>query len=581
VDHAPPPTWELRPAAADPSVRSALQAATGLSSRTAEILLRRGLHDPAAARSFLEPSFSQLLDPAPLLDVERAVELLTGALARGERIALHGDYDVDGMAATALLAGFLRQAGGQVVSYLPERDQDGYGLSLRGVRLAAQAEATVLVALDCGTSDHEAITLAHELGLVPLVVDHHLPAGPLPTHAAAVLNPARPGCGFAGGTLSATGVAFHLAIALRRSLRERGWFVQLGRPEPNLRSFLDLVALGTVADMVPLVGPNRTCVAFGLTELTRRRRPGLAALCAVAGVGEQVTATDVGFKLAPRLNASGRLGSPLTGLELLGATDSGRAAVLARQLEEHNVQRRRLQEQVEQEAIELLEGQPGGRAPVAVVAKAGWHPGVVGIVASRLAERYYVPAVVIALQEGIGRGSARSVDGIDIGRAIQSCREHLLRGGGHPQAAGVTLEEHQLDGFREALGHRVEQALAGQRPSPRLLFDAEVALEELDEALAGELGRLAPFGMGNPEPVLVTRGVRLLQRRSLRGGHVQCLFGDDGVTRPAVGFGLDGRVPPEGSLVAVAGSWRKDRYRGEDTLRLFLKDVREEKECKR
>ncbi|MBM4320229.1 MAG: single-stranded-DNA-specific exonuclease RecJ, partial [Deltaproteobacteria bacterium] len=517
------PEWRQRaaPRPLDPLQIAQLARTLAIPELVARLLVLRGLTEPAVLREFLEPSLQQLLDPSQMADMERGVAVLCAALEQDVPIAVQGDYDADGITSTALLVRFLGEAGGRVLPYLPERERDGYGLSTRGVQLAAEQGAKVLVAVDCGTSDHEVVALASELGLAVVVVDHHPPSGTLPTHAAAVLNPARLDCGFAARTLSAAGVTFFLLIALRRRLRETGWWARRGRPEPNLRRMLDLVTLGTVADVVPLVGQNRILVAHGLGELSRRATPGLCALCDKAGVGAEVSVLDVSYRLAPRLNAAGRMGSAQASLELLTAAGIARATELARQLEAHNDERKLLQERVEAEALSEIGSGKHVTDSVLVLAREGWHPGVVGIVASRLAERYYLPAVVIALQDGLGKGSARSIDGVDIGQAIQGCRNHLIRGGGHAQAAGITLQAEAVQSFAAALARRVQAMLAGKRLLPALLFDAQVRLAELDGPLVEWIGRMAPFGAGNPEPVLVVSGARMRHRRILKGLHLQ------------------------------------------------------------
>lgn len=578
----PLPDWQPRSPPSggrlDPHLIHELSRQLGIPGLVARLLALRGYTEPEQARLYLSPSLQHLLDPARMADMDRGVAVIAAALERGEPIALHGDYDADGITSTALLTRFIEEAGGRALPLLPERDLDGYGLSARCVRLAAAGGARVLVALDCGTADHEAVALANTLGLSTVVVDHHPVNNTLPPLAAAVLNPARADCGFAGCTLSAAGVAFFLLAALRRRLRESGWWAKLGRPEPNLRRLLDLVSLGTIADVVPLVGQNRILVAAGLEELSRRSCPGLVALCAQAGIGERVSVGDIGFKLAPRLNAAGRLGSARTGLELLTTSSSLQAEDLARELEARNIERRAIQQRIEAEAVAEIESGAHQARPVLVLAREGWHAGVVGIVASRLAERYYLPAVVIALQDGVGKGSARSVEGVDIARAIDDCRCHLIRGGGHAQAAGITLRADAVDAFAAALAGRVQAMSAGLRRGPRLCYDAQVRLAELDDGVLEGISRMAPFGLGNPEPVLVLAGARLRRKRVLKGLHLQCRLEQEGLVREAIGFGLADRAPPEDSRVRAAFAVRFEAFRGECRVRLHLKDIREEKE---
>ncbi len=573
----PPRQWALRnDGPVDAAQVTALARQLSLPPALAELLYRRGVQEPELAERFLAPSLEELEDPAGMADMDAAATLLGTTIERGELIALHGDYDADGITSTALLARFIEDCGARCTVYLPDRARDGYGLSEQGVRRSAGSGARVLVALDCGTSDHETLALARELGLRCIVVDHHPTSRGLPPAAEAVLNPARPDCGFAQRRLSAVGVTFYLVVALRRWLRDRGWWRRRGEAQPNLRHYLDLVTLGTVADVVPLLGQNRILVHHGLDVISRRDVPGLAALCRIAGLGQRVSSGDIAFKLAPRINASGRVGQALAGFQLLRARTREEAERLATLLESQNNERKRIQERMEREAIEQIEALPAALPPALVVAQEGWHQGVVGIVASRLVDRYHRPAVVVALDGGRGRGSARSVLGVDIGQAIQDCREHILEGGGHSQAAGVALSAASLQPFREALCARVEEALAGASPQRLLAYDVELPLEEVDEAFVAGLERLGPFGEGHPEPVLVARNLRLEGRRILKEQHLRCRLRSGDACRDAIGFRLAEGSPEEGSEVRAAFTARIEEYRGETSLRLQLKDLRRE-----
>ena len=575
----PLPVWKPRSSERPvPEIVEALARALDLPGTLAEILVCRGLSDPDEARTFLRPSLGRLLDPARLTDMEGALDLLAQSIQQGSLIALHGDYDADGITATALMAGFLEEVGARYVVFLPERERDGYGLSEHGVRQVAGQGARLLLTLDCGSSDPQVLALALELGMTPVVVDHHPIPGELPGAAAAVINPARPDCGFAGATLAAVGVAFFLVAGLRRRLRELGWWARSGRAEPDLKRCLDLVAIGTVADVVPLVGQNRILVAHGLRELGRSARPGVAALRQVARLQAELSSSDVAFKLAPVLNASGRMGRASCGFDLLHTRDQGQARGLARLLAAQNDERRAIQDRIEAEAIEEIEsGKHSGRC-VLVLAREGWHPGVVGIVASRLLDRYYLPAVVIALKDGQGKGSARSIEGVDIGEAIRSCGEHILNGGGHAMAAGVTLEAGSVEPFADALAMEVTRQMGSERARPALRYDAQVELEEVHEGLVQGLQSMAPFGKGNAEPLLILRGARLRNRRIYKERHLACRLAAGGTEREAIGFDLAHRAPSEGALVSAAFNARVEQFRGERTLRLRLKDIREEKE---
>ncbi len=518
-----------------------------------------------------------MLDPSGMRGMDVAVAVLVEAITAGHTIALYGDYDADGITAAALMSRFLDDAGARQFVYLPERGRDGYGLSKRGIDHALERGAQILVTLDCGTSDHEQLAYARSQGLVPVVVDHHPPNRGLPDAAEVVLNPARDDCGFADRVLSAAGVAFYLVMALRRELRARGWWAR-GRPEPNLKRYLDLVSLGTVADVVPLVGQNRILVRHGLEELARSSLPGVRAMCRRAGIGAKVDSFDVAFKLAPRINACGRMGDAMAGFELLRTTAVHLAEDMAAKVEEFNQRRRTIQQRMEEEALAKVEAMTD-RGHVLVVSSPAWHPGVAGIVASKLVERYYLPAVVLAAEPGgLVVGSARSIDGVDMGAAIAACRDHIVHGGGHPLAAGVTLEASRLPGFVAALEERVASLMGEHPPERELTYDRELSLGDLGDGLVASLEQLAPFGAGNPEPVFVARGVRLSHAREYRGGHLGGRLVHGAVGFDVFGFGMGGLVRLDGSLVDVAFTVRRETFRGRESIRLRLKDIRRHKE---
>jgi single-stranded-DNA-specific exonuclease len=553
----------------DEGAAGALAAEMGLRPLTARILVGRGFARADLAGKFLTPRLGDLRPPAGMADLDRALARLDEALARGETIGVFGDYDVDGVTTAAVLTSTLRGLGGRVVARAASRHA-GYGLGPDDVRrFAEQDRCKVLVTGDLGTSDHEALALSRALGVDAIVIDHHqVPSGPTPAYA--LINPHRLDDGFPFKGLASCGVAFYLAAALRSRLgpRSAGF---------DPRDLLDLVALGTIADLVPLVDENRILVAAGLRALAGRKRPGVAALTEIAERAEgPITARDVGFRLTPRLNAPGRLGDAQPALDLLLAPDAATASRLAAQVEDDNRERQRIQELVATEAHASAAAQHEEGARALVVAAEGWHPGVLGIVAARLVDRFARPAVVVGLRDGEGRGSARTVPGFHLFEALSRCGQHLVRFGGHAGAAGLTVTAGRLDDFRRAFAAEAERALgvaaAGQAPPP-LRVDAVVELADLDLRFTEELARLAPFGMANAEPLFGLTGVTAQATRKVGQGHLQLSLAHGSSTGEAIAFGMADRDPGSGARLDLLATAELDTFRGERRARLKVKEL--------
>jgi len=535
----------------------------------ARLLWNRGVREPDTAARFLRPTLAEgLRSPRLLKDMDRAAARLADALAAGERIAVYGDYDVDGIAGAAQLVACLRELGADPLLHVSHRAREGYGLHPEALRGLAGAGARVVVTADCGTGNPAELAVAADLGLDVIVCDHHLAPATRPP-AFALLNPLQTGCPFPFKGLSGAGVVFYLLMGLRMELRARGRAVL-----PDLRRYLDLVALGTVADLVPLREENRVLVSHGLRALDRTARPGLVALKETALV-EAASVRAIGFRLAPRLNAAGRLADARRAVEMLVTARQDEARALAAELEVHNAERRAIEEAMLAEAVALVDGRARGRH--LLVAREGWHPGVAGIVAARLVERYHRPAVVVALDGDVGRGSGRSLDGVDLYAAVTDCRDLFEAVGGHAQAVGFTLRRGQL----RALAARLEAALGrrdgGGAPRPALAIDAETSFAHVTPALAAALERLEPFGAGNPEPVLSARNVEV-QGAGLVGEpsrpNLKLRLRQDGRTLAAIGYGL-GHLPVRaGDRLDVAFTPRLSRWQGLDRLRLEVIDIR-------
>ena len=559
--------WIL-PDTPDPSVVRALCDELLLPEPICRLLAARG-HAPAElAKRYLRPRLEQLLPPEQLLDLDRAVERLVRAIRGGETILVHGDYDVDGMSSTTLLTRAFRALGGKVVPFIPRRLLDGYDLTDAGVRAAREAGATVVVTCDCGTSAVAPVQALQAAGIDVIISDHHLPGGDLP-NAYAILNPKRPGCGSEDKDLAAAGIAFKLALAVTRAA---------GGNENIVFGMLDLVALATIADIAPLRGENRVFARYGLRMLGETKNLGLRALIRSAGLeGKPLTAGRIGFILAPRLNAVGRLGHALRGVELLMAQSEHEANSIARELEELNVRRQEIDratvEQARQRVLALdLEETYG-----IVLAEDGWHPGVIGIVASRIVEEFGRPTVLIGLEGDEGKGSGRSISRFDLHAGIGSCRHLLKRFGGHRSAAGVTIARDRVDEFARCFNDSARAALTPDDLIPELRVDLEVALADLTPGFEALLRHLEPCGVGNPSPMLVTRGVRLAAPPRVVGqGGLKLRLQTDHEPLEAIGWSLGHRI---GELdlsrpFDIAYRLERDEYQGVSRLQAKLVDFR-------
>jgi single-stranded-DNA-specific exonuclease len=544
----------------DESKVASLATAMGIRPLTARLLVARGIAEADRAAQFLAPKLANLRPPEGMADLPRALERLTAALAAGETIGVFGDYDVDGVTTAAILTSALRgfaTGKSKVVPRAASRHA-GYGLGVDDVARFAADGCTVLVTGDCGTSDHEALREARARGIDAIVIDHHeLPEGE--TAAYALVNSRRPDDAFPFKGLASCGVAFYLAAALRTRLGSAF----------DARDLLDLVALGTIADLVPLVAENRILVAAGLQRLSERKRPGLAALAARAELeGSRITAHDAAFRLTPRLNAAGRLGEAQLALDLLlaGPADAER---LAGELEDQNTERQRIQELVWKEALALATAQVEEQDAAAVVVGAeGWHAGVVGIIAARLVDRFARPAIAIGFRDGEGRGSARTIAGVNLHDALGRCARHLTKFGGHAGAAGMSLAIAELPGFQAAFAAEAARQLGATRAAPALAVDAEVTLGDLDLGFAAELARLAPFGVANREPLFALSGVTARATRVVGKDHLQLTLDDGGATGEAIAFGFAQADPGAGARVDLVATAELDTFRGIPRARL-------------
>ncbi|MBI1329282.1 MAG: single-stranded-DNA-specific exonuclease RecJ [Alphaproteobacteria bacterium] len=568
--------WILREAC-DEAV-AALKHAHGISEVLAHILAVRGVGVDEAADVLL-PTLKRLLpEPNTLKDMQRAVMRVKAAIEAGEIIAVYGDYDVDGSSSAALLAWFLKSLGSKPLIYIPDRLSEGYGPNTPAMMRLKDAGARVIVTVDCGAAADDALTAARDAGLDVIVLDHHAVTHQVPAYAQ--VNPNQPGDMSGLGFLAAAGVTFLFLVALNRTLRESGYYE--GRAELDLREALDLVGLATVCDVVPLVGVNRAFVRAGLDMLSRGRRVGLARLADVSRTSPPFTPYHLGYVFGPRINAGGRVGRCMLGVELLTATEPGQASEIAMQLDLHNRERQALEKQILEQAMAMAELQ--ANAPFILVAEEGWHAGVVGIVAGRLKDRFNKPALVAGFEGGMGKGSARSIPGIDIGAAVRGAFEAgiLLSGGGHAMAAGYSLEAGKLDIFRDHLTVQFANAGEALNAATELHLDAMISIGGASVALVDEIAKAGPFGAGNPEPMVVATDVRVSFADVVGQDHVRLrLSGMDGSRLDAIAF-RHAKTPlgqallgTHGRPIHLAGKLKADVWNGRQRVQLQIEDAAE------
>ena len=562
-----PSRWLLAPAP-DPAVVAALRAELHLPEVVCRLLAIRGHAEPEAAKRFLRPRLDQLHEPALYLDLDRAVGRLVQAIRAGETILVHGDYDVDGICSTTLLTRALRGMGGVVVPFIPHRVTDGYDLGEAGVQAALAHRASVVVTADCGTSALVPIATLQAGGVDVIVTDHHLPGGPLPA-AFAVLNARRSDCGYPDKDLAAVGVAFKLALAVARAL---------GANENPVYGMLDLVALATIADVAPLRGENRVIARHGLRLLAETRNLGLRALMRAAALeGKPLTAGRVGFILAPRLNAAGRLGHAMRGVELLLAETEHEANAIARELEELNRRRQDIDRATLDEARRKVSTLDLDATYGLVIAGEGWHPGVIGIVASRLVEEFGRPTIMIAMEGDEGKGSGRSIGAFDLHAGIGACRDLLTRFGGHRAAAGLTIARGQLGAFTERFAAIARERLTAEDLVPELRVDLEIGLDDASGDLEALLRHLEPCGVGNPAPVLCARNVRLAGPPKVVGSSgLRLRLATSAGELGAIGWDLAHRAREldVDRPIDVAFRLERDEWNGESRLQAKIADFR-------
>ncbi|MFC1499913.1 single-stranded-DNA-specific exonuclease RecJ [Candidatus Zixiibacteriota bacterium] len=560
--------WQIQELAPPDAVRD-LAEQIDLSPQILSILYQRGYDSIASIDEFLTPDLSGGHDPFLMLGMDVAVDRIQGALDSGHKVRVHGDYDVDGVTASALLVRILHLIGIDTDAHIPHRTSDGYGLSLEAVEQAADDGINLIITVDCGISAISEVERAGELGIDVIVTDHHKPGSMVPD-AVAVLNPHQDECSYPFPDLCGVGIAYKLACALNPP-----------GTEPSLLEYLDLVALGTTADVVPLKGENRVFVKYGLPQLARTRWPGLKALIDRVGLkGDQVSAGDAVFSLAPRINAAGRMGDARDAFDLLITDNEFDGAELAMRLDSYNNERRLADRNTLLSAEDLLasEDAPGDRHSLVLCAD-DWHPGVIGIVASRLVERYRLPTVLVAMDGDEGRGSARSIEGFDLYSALDECAEHLVEFGGHPRAAGLCISRDNFKEFSKAFDNVARNELAEYDIEPTIKVDSEIQSEHLDASFLGELKLLEPFGFGNRRPTFMLRKARVLgspKRVGGEGAHLKFMVDiQSGNGIDVIGFNMGDRIGDlEAGTIDLVFAFEENEFRGVRRAQIRMKDMR-------
>jgi single-stranded-DNA-specific exonuclease len=550
---------------------AALAEELGVPRAFAMLLVSRGLESAASCAPFLDPELTDLHDPWTLKDLRAAVERITVAAKTGERVLILGDYDVDGVTATFLLVNSLKRLGANVGYHIPNRLKEGYGLTTKTIDEAARRGVTLIVTVDCGTSSVDEVAHAATKNIDVVITDHHA-LQPRRPDVVAFVNPRRDDCDYPYKALAGVGVVVKLVQAL---VEETG----IIEPDEFVREHLDVVALGTIADVVPLTGENRIFAKLGIEELRKSRRPGLTALRQISRLSEKrLEASDVSFVLAPRINAAGRLGNPESAVRLLMSTDGQEAAAIAESLEEDNNLRKEMDGEVLREALEMLEGEGHGPETGQVLSSTSWHPGVIGIVAARLVEKFGRPAALISVDGDIGRGSARAVGGLDLCEILEDCEDTLITYGGHSYAAGFSLETKKIREFADRFRAAVKERMRGLDMKPTLSLDGRITLEECTASFISLLDKASPFGLGNPEPVLAVENAHLVTPPAAFGkNHIRMVVAQGEHSSECVGFNMGdlmGKLVSHGENLNLACSPGMNTWRGTSRLQLKLKDVK-------
>jgi len=549
----------------NPSIQNDLSGALNISKVTAQLLINRGINTVGAGRDFMQFSLAACHDPFLLKDMDKAVSRIKKAISSGEKMLVYGDYDADGMTSVAVLYSALRKLNANVESYIPNRLEEGYGLNLAAIKIAHRNGINLIVTVDCGIGSFKEVDYAKSLGVDIVITDHHELLEARVPAACAVVNPLQPGCKYPFKHLAGVGLAYKLAKALYEGTN---FFAE---------DFLDLVSLGTVADIAPLVGENRILTKHGLNELNARGHAGLKALMEVAGLkGKDISCGHIGFALGPRINAMGRVGSPQKAVELLLSDDHAEALLIAKTMDSENRNRQKIEARILDEALSKVEREVNFKHhKVIVLASENWHPGVIGIVASRIADRFYRPAILISLDGKFGKGSGRSIEHFHLFDYLLRCKDTLVGFGGHESACGVTIEKDRIDEFRDKINEEASKDVNETIYSQKLDIDMDIPLSSLNESVISEIESLAPFGEENPRPVLASKDLIVKDGPRQIGKNGFKIWVTDGrITCEAVSFGKSNlTVPAMGDNINLAYIPSINDWQGVRSIQLELKDI--------
>jgi len=561
--------WELVESRPHEEIEN-LSRQSSIPYAVARILINRGIDTPVQVDRFFNPNASQLYDPFLMLDMDKAVDRIVKALGQRERIAIYGDYDVDGITAASMLYLILKDLGGDVVPYIPDRQNEGYGISDTGIAELQRGGASLIISVDCGITSIKEAKAATAMGVDLIISDHHEPGDSIP-EALAVCDPKREGCGYPFKELSGVGVAYKISQGIIQKLNLESEYTE---------KYLDLVALGSAADIVPLVDENRVFVKLGLEKINNLPEVGLAALIETACIkAGKIEVGDIVFGIAPRINAVGRLGSALRAVKLLTTRDRASSRQIAQVLEDENRRRKDIDNATLEEAVKEIEQTINPlEARSLVLARQGWHPGVIGIVASRLIERYYRPTVMITIENGQGKGSARAIAKFDIYQALKACADLLLQFGGHKYAAGLTIAAENIPEFKRRFEQVCRDIIPDEDLIPKIKIESEISLDEITPEVVASLKRFAPFGPKNNRPNFFSRGLEVLDvPRIVGSNHLKFRAGQGGVAFEAIGFNLGhtiDRLSGGGRPLEMVYAVEENEYNGRKTVQLRIKDIR-------
>ncbi len=564
--------WKIK---SPSSITPKLASKTGLTPLQAQLLINRGISNEESVQSFLRLRLADMADPMLMKGMSDSLPLILKAISNRDKITIFGDYDADGLTATAVLYNFFSSLGSPVSYYIPDRLSEGYGLSKKAIEKINADGTNLIITVDCGISNEKEIAFAQSLGIEVVVTDHHQVHDGFRLDCPAI-NPHQPGCRFPFKALAGVGVAFFLAVAVRAELREKGKFKS--RPEPDLKGYLDLVALGTVADRVPLTGQNRILVKSGIDIMGGTRWAGIKAMMEVADIqGPEINAEDLSFRLAPRLNAPGRIGETSLGIQVLTTQDAISVKNLALRINSANIKRQGIEKDIFSRIEDMIKNDGGIRdRRILLMGEEEWHKGVLGIVASKLVDKYYRPALIFSVKDGIAVGSGRSIDGFNMFWALNRFPHLFERFGGHSHAAGFTLRIDNLEILEKELNALAQEMLSEEDLIPSIDVDAELALKEITTETIHQIHSLSPFGAGNPEPSFIGRSLEVLESRVVGERHLKFKVRQAGEGKPfeAIGFGLADQYPLEGRTIDMVFIPELNRWQGYENIQLRVVDLK-------